>query len=199
MPDRIFVPCGTGSTMGGLVAGKLLAADGICPEGGGLPKGAEAVPIVGISISSRTPERASGVLERVIRAGCADAAERIRAGRNERHALPDTRRIRGACELLTEYSGGGYGAVSMRERQLSAEIFRRTSLPLDPTYTGKAFAGMLGYLRDRGIHGETCLFLHTGGLPLFFDGLRGGNCGQALRGASSSGVQIAADMVKSET
>ena len=42
-------------------------------------------------------------------------------------------------------------------------------LPLDPTYTGKAFRGMLDYLDDRGVRGKSVLFLHTGGTPLFYD------------------------------
>jgi D-cysteine desulfhydrase len=44
---------------------------------------------------------------------------------------------------------------------------------MDPTYTGKAFAGMIRYLADQKIRGENILFLHTGGLPLFFDHLAG--------------------------
>ena len=42
-------------------------------------------------------------------------------------------------------------------------------IPLDSTYTGKAFWGMTQYLIDKNIKGKNILFIHTGGTPLFFD------------------------------
>ena len=51
-------------------------------------------------------------------------------------------------------------------------MLRCNGIPLDPTYTGKAFWGMLQYLKDHGIRGKRILFLHTGGTPLFFDLLK---------------------------
>ena len=48
---------------------------------------------------------------------------------------------------------------------------RQDGIPMDTTYVGKAFFGMLQYLRDHEIRGERILFLHTGGTPLFFDRL----------------------------
>ena len=44
-------------------------------------------------------------------------------------------------------------------------------IPLDSTYTGKAYAGMRAYLNKQGIRGKNILFIHTGGTPLFFDDL----------------------------
>jgi D-cysteine desulfhydrase len=44
-------------------------------------------------------------------------------------------------------------------------------IPLDSTYTGKAFYGMERYLAERGVRDKCVLFLHTGGTPLFFDDL----------------------------
>jgi len=42
-------------------------------------------------------------------------------------------------------------------------------LLLDPVYSGKAFAGLLGLVRrgDLGSH-ESILFVHTGGTPALF-------------------------------
>ena len=42
-------------------------------------------------------------------------------------------------------------------------------IPLDATYTGKAFMGMREVLASRRLTGKNTLFLHTGGTPLFFD------------------------------
>ena len=44
-------------------------------------------------------------------------------------------------------------------------------MPLDGTYTGKAFYGMKQYIGEHGLQGKNILFLHTGGTPLFFDGM----------------------------
>ena len=42
-------------------------------------------------------------------------------------------------------------------------------IPLDPTYTGKAFTGMMKWLETHGNDGDPVLFIHTGGTPLYFD------------------------------
>ncbi len=42
-------------------------------------------------------------------------------------------------------------------------------IPLDTTYTGKAFwGGMKEYIKKNKVAGENILFIHTGGTPLFF-------------------------------
>ena len=48
----------------------------------------------------------------------------------------------------------------------------RFGLPLDSTYTGKAFLGMKKYIDKERISGSHVLFIHTGGTPLFFDDFR---------------------------
>ena len=45
-------------------------------------------------------------------------------------------------------------------------------IPLDETYTGKAFTGMTEYIKKENITGKNILFIHTGGTPLFFDVLK---------------------------
>lgn len=67
------------------------------------------------------------------------------------------------------YICGGYGC---RDAGVDATIRRmmiRHGLPLDPTYTGKAYCGMERYLQAHGITGKKILFIHTGGTPLFCD------------------------------
>ena len=64
-----------------------------------------------------------------------------------------------------------YGVYTPEMAELVTRTMRLHGLPLDLTYTGKAFSGMLGELTKRGIHGQNILFLHTGGTPLFFDSL----------------------------
>ncbi|MEI6738574.1 MAG: D-cysteine desulfhydrase, partial [Pseudomonadota bacterium] len=50
--------------------------------------------------------------------------------------------------------------------QMLAEL---EAIPLDPTYTGKIMAGLIGLIRQ-GVYkqGENVLFIHTGGMPSLF-------------------------------
>ena len=51
-------------------------------------------------------------------------------------------------------------------------------IPFDHTYTGKAFGGMLDYVEKAEIKDKNILFIHTGGVPLFFDYLGKKECGE---------------------
>ena len=120
-----------------------------------------------LSISSRTPQRA----ESLLKAGIRDWFEK------EGRLLPED--WEDAVHLETAYNKGGYGLYDDEVRETIRLMLREEGIPLDPTYTGKAYAGLLHYLRDREAAGETftgkkILFLHTGGLPLFFDYLTEG-------------------------
>lgn len=45
-------------------------------------------------------------------------------------------------------------------------LARTEGIPLDPVYTGKIMAGLIGLARQGELRpGEKVLFLHTGGLP----------------------------------
>ncbi len=81
----------------------------------------------------------------------------------------------GKCEIHVEdaYLCDGYGTYN---RQIEKTIHQQlicNGMPLDPTYTGKAFWGMQDYLKQNGITGKKILFIHTGGTPLFFDYMNG--------------------------
>lgn len=141
--SRVFVPYGTGCTQGGLVCGSLLAGDDR--------------EVVGISISSRPPERALGVLDATIR------------GWHARAGLPLPEGYRDHVHLELGYTCGGYGARDARVDELIERMLLEASLPLDPTYTGKALRGALDYLSDNDIRNTNVLFVHTGGTPLFYD------------------------------
>lgn len=146
--DCIFTPYGTGATQGGLIAG--------CLERGIKRK------IVGISISSRSRERAMDILAKTVQDYFL---------KNGKETPPDIAR---SLELHTEYNCGGYGIHTDEVREMIARLMRTDAVPLDPTYTGKAYLGMKKYLRENGIADSNVLFLHTGGLPLYFDYLTEG-------------------------
>ena len=48
-------------------------------------------------------------------------------------------------------------------------LARLEAVPLDPTYTGKAMAGLIGLVRAGEFKpSDKVLFIHTGGLPSLF-------------------------------
>lgn len=74
-------------------------------------------------------------------------------------------------EFVDKYICGGYGSQSKLVDRIILQQIRRNGLPLDRTYTGKAFFGMEQYLLENRIKNKNILFLHTGGTPLFYDDL----------------------------
>ena len=74
--------------------------------------------------------------------------------------------------LCDEYICGGYGLYDAEITHTVRDMMRLNGVPMDTTYTGKAFYGMCRYLEKHGISGKNILFIHTGGTPLFFDGLK---------------------------
>ena len=71
--------------------------------------------------------------------------------------------------IIDGYMGEGYGlptAEMMAAVSLAAQV---EGVLLDPVYTGKAMAGLLGQIfRGEISEEETVVFLHTGGAPGLF-------------------------------
>jgi 1-aminocyclopropane-1-carboxylate deaminase/D-cysteine desulfhydrase-like pyridoxal-dependent ACC family enzyme len=65
--------------------------------------------------------------------------------------------------------GDGYGIPTPASHEAVQLLASRDGVFLDPTYTAKAMAGLIDYLRTgRFRDEETVLFWHTGGLPGLF-------------------------------
>lgn len=79
------------------------------------------------------------------------------------------------------FVGDGYG-IATREGLEAMRLAARTEgLVLDPWYTGKALAALLGHIRlERVAPCDSVVFVHTGGVPLIF--LR--DLGQQIAGES---------------
>ncbi len=71
--------------------------------------------------------------------------------------------------ISDKYLFGGYSLTCPEELKEIDFIFDRYRIPLDPTYTGKAFFGMKEYLKEHNIKNKNILFIHTGGYPIFCD------------------------------
>lgn len=143
--DYIFFASGTGTTQAGLICGKLMSG------------GAEN--IVGISIARKNPRGRNVVLESV------------RDYLSEKGFGCDEAAIEKATVFIDDYIGEGYGAADSRITKTIKRAMTEFGVPLDSTYTAKAFAGMEDYLKTHGVagSGKNILFIHTGGTPLFFD------------------------------
>ena len=82
----------------------------------------------------------------------------------------------GACpEVIFEdsYICGGYGCYNNEIADAVRNMIINDGVPLNTTYTAKAFWGMLSYIETHNISHKNILFLNTGGSPLFFDDLGG--------------------------
>ncbi|MGO1299094.1 MAG: D-cysteine desulfhydrase family protein [Staphylococcus equorum] len=72
-----------------------------------------------------------------------------------------------------EYIGLGYGQATDEELQFYIDIAQQEGIILDPTYTGKAFRGLVeeikqGHYNDQ----QSILFIHTGGLQGYTQEIR---------------------------
>ncbi|MFC4633233.1 D-cysteine desulfhydrase family protein [Dokdonia ponticola] len=71
--------------------------------------------------------------------------------------------------LNRDYDKEGYGIVTNNEINVIKELAKNEGILLDPVYTGRAFYGMLDFLKRKRIPTNTnVLFWHTGGLPALF-------------------------------
>ena len=141
--DYIFFASGTGTTQAGLVCGQLLNHD--------------KRKIVGISIARKNPRGRNVVLES------------IRSYLKYCNIDISEKDIDNATIFSDQYTDEGYGSQNAEIQRTIHDVLIRYGIPLDPTYTGKAFYGMQEYLKTEKISGRNILFIHTGGTPLFFD------------------------------
>jgi 1-aminocyclopropane-1-carboxylate deaminase/D-cysteine desulfhydrase-like pyridoxal-dependent ACC family enzyme len=72
-------------------------------------------------------------------------------------------------QILEDYRGPAYGVLDDRVIEAIQMVGKAEGLILDPNYTGKAMAGLIGELRAGRIDPEvTIVFIHSGGLPQLF-------------------------------
>lgn len=138
MPDVIVHASSSGGTQAGLVAAARLL---------GLP-----VRIVGISA-----DEPSKSLQAQIRA--------IVAGIGDLIGIPQEEFQRGtAIEVDDRFVGEGYGIPTAASREAIDLAARTEAIFLDPTYTAKAMAGLIAYVRQqRFTERQSVVFWHTGG------------------------------------
>ena len=140
--DGIVVPSGSGTTHAGLLVG-LRAA------------GSE-VPVYGISVRRDAKRQA----ERILRTARTTGEELLGVA-----DLVDKTDV----VVHDDWLAPGYGHPSEDTLEAIRIAAQREGLLLDPVYSGKAFAGLVGLVRRGDLRSHaTVLFIHTGGTPALF-------------------------------
>ena len=137
-PDVIVHSTSSGGTQAGLVAGcRLLNLQ---------------TRVLGISADDRAASLQAQV--RAIVSGIADLLD-----------LDPLNLSRGtAIEVDDRFVGDGYGIPTDESREALELAARTEAIFLDPTYTAKAMAGLVAYVRQQKFKGnQTVVFWHTGG------------------------------------
>jgi 1-aminocyclopropane-1-carboxylate deaminase/D-cysteine desulfhydrase-like pyridoxal-dependent ACC family enzyme len=136
----LVVAAGSGGTLAGLLAGLHLVGSRLRP--------------LGIDV---------GKLWKAFPASVAHLATEVCAHLGESHVFAP-----GDVPLVeATYVGDAYGRPSEAGQAALERLARAEGVLLDPVYTAKAFAGLLGE-KVRFAPGEPVVFLHTGGLPALF-------------------------------
>lgn len=152
-PDYVIVASGTGTTQAGLIVG--------------FEQLGWSTRVLGISVA-RTQHRGTTVIDEA----CAELRVHFssRGDSPVRGAVPGLDHLRNGVdatrptEFFDDWVGGGYEQV-YPELLETVRCAARTGLILDPTYTGKAFQGLVSMVREGKIEaGARVVFWHTGGL-----------------------------------
>lgn len=139
--DHVIVGSGSSGTHGGLLAGFLGNRIG--------------VPITGIGVS-RDPAEQEPLVWREAQAVCELLGLDL--------AVP-----REAVVSVGGYWQPKYSLPNARMVEAVQLLARTEAVLLDPVYTGKVMAGLIGLVREgRFRRGQRVLFLHTGGWPSLF-------------------------------
>jgi len=102
--------------------------------------------------------------------GAVPLADRIHGILVEAEALAGLAHEDAPVELIAGYLGAGYGDITDGVREAIGLVARTEGLFLDPVYTGKAMAGLIGEIRRGALSAhQTIVFVHTGGGPEIFD------------------------------
>lgn len=140
-PDHLFVPSGSGGTLGGLIAAKALLGNPCVVNG----------VLVGPKGSSYEEE---------LFCLARDTLSLLGAEEQE---------LSGLLTLHGGYYGEGYEIPSKEVNDAIRYLARREGLFADPVYSGKAFYGMLQCIKSGAVApGSNVIFLHTGGTTALF-------------------------------
>jgi D-cysteine desulfhydrase family pyridoxal phosphate-dependent enzyme len=134
----VVLATATGGTQAGMLAGRAHIRRG--------------TPVVAFSVAKPSAEIAPDVL-RIAR----ELAEALGAEFDGATVAVDDSEL-----------GDGYGIPTPSGERALALLARSEGILLDPTYTAKAFAGLLKLLEGAEVEQPAVVFVHTGGVPALF-------------------------------
>ncbi|MEW5888115.1 MAG: D-cysteine desulfhydrase family protein [Pseudomonadota bacterium] len=136
----VIVPTGSGGTQAGLVAGLHVLGS--------------SMSVIGIAVEGTRAEQEAAVFAQ------AQATAQLLGA-------PPLSRER--VVVRDEFVGPGYAKPTEAMREALALAARSEALVLDPVYTGKAMAGLIGLVRAGELpSAAAAIFVHTGGAPGLF-------------------------------
>ena len=140
-PDWIVFPSSSGGTQAGMVLGaRLYGYTG---------------RVLGISV-----DEPAQVLKERVASLATEAAEHL----GERQVFSPEE-----IQVDDHYLGAGYGIPGELEQEALKMFAQKEAILLDPVYTARAAAGMIGLIRSGLLRsGQRVLFWHTGGTPALF-------------------------------
>ena len=138
-----YIVCASGSA--GTHAGLLTGAAGSSSD----------IPIIGVNVRRKKDEQENNVFE---------LATKVAAFAGSRSPVK-----RSDVVCRDEWVGPGYSLPTPEMVEAVKLTARHESILLDPVYTGKAMAGLIGMIRAKEFSPrQNILFLHTGGSPALY-------------------------------
>jgi D-cysteine desulfhydrase len=143
----------------GLAIDTIVCASGSSGTHAGLVTGLHGcnmrIPVLGIDVSRPKKDQ-----EELVYGLVQETSERV----GIRTGIP-----RDAVTCFDEYVGPGYSLPTLEMAEAVRLLARTECILLDPVYTGKAMAGLIGLARmDYFKRDSNVLFLHTGGSPALY-------------------------------
>lgn len=138
--DYIFITCGTGTSMSGLIVENMINNN--------------KHHIIGVTIA-REKDKVVNLMGKSVENYLSE--KHISLSVEKEFEITDTSR----CD--------GYGRYNLKIIDAIKRQYIENGLNLDTTYTGKGFSGMLDYIEKVKIKDKNILFIYTGGTPLFFN------------------------------
>ena len=143
----VFFASGSGGTQAGMLVGARRVG--------------WATPLIGVEVDPMPPDAA----------GFNPFHHAVHRLTNETAALIETPADFTLADIVLcpDYTGPAYGASTPEGEEAIRLLARTEGIFLDPVYSGKAFAALLGWVRaDRFRPDDTVLFWHTGGVAGLF-------------------------------
>lgn len=139
--DYVVCPSGTGGTQAGLILG--------------FEQAGHTASVIGINVAQKNEKQLASVY------GALEGTSSLL-----NIDTPDRDKI--IC--YEEYMGEGYSRPTAELKEAIGLAAGTEGILLDPVYSGKAMAGLIGLIRNGGIKkGSKVVFLHTGGFTPYYD------------------------------